>query len=97
MFGLQLTFHIHTLMQDSGDSNCRALNTIEDEMLPNGMAEVSFSDMVTISADADILRNQLEGLIQPQEIFLALFNAPSRLRIVGDIPEVNIRLVGKLK
>ncbi|WP_234990581.1 hypothetical protein [Paucidesulfovibrio gracilis] len=69
--GLYLLLHIHALMQDSDDRNCPSLNAVEDEMLPNGMTEVSFFDMITISADADILSDQTEGLIESSQVLLA--------------------------
>lgn len=50
-------------MQDSDDNHSLSLNTIKDEMLADGMAEIPLSDVIAIPADADILSNQVEGLI----------------------------------
>lgn len=61
--GLKLPLHIHALVQDSDDRHCPIFNAVEDQMLTDGMAEIPFSDVIAIPADADILCDQVEGLI----------------------------------
>ena len=93
----QLPFHIHALVQDSDDGDHVTFDAIEDDVFAHGVAEVPISYMVAIPTDPRIRHNQMEGLIQPRKILLALLGAPSSLRVLGYIHEICICLVGKLE
>ena len=51
-------------MQDSDDGNHLVLDPIKDKVLADRMTEIPFSNVVTIPAYADILRDQMKRPIK---------------------------------
>ncbi len=61
-----MPIHIHALMKNPYNNHGITFQPIEYEMLTHGEAVLSRSDIVAISADSGVFRNQVKGPVQPQ-------------------------------